>query len=96
MKQLRILILKIDDELESAKDYAERYIELKAEGNEKHSKLYLKMAQDEIEHSKILYDEAVALYDQYKKISIQADIEILKKENSIYNEKIKRINLLLS
>lgn len=96
MKKLRCLILKIDEELESAKDYAETYIEMLASGNLDSASKYKKMAEDELRHSEILFDEAVALYDKYKMIARDDDLEIIKKENRLYIERSNHIKLMLN
>lgn len=58
MKILDKMMDHICDELEGAWEYAEKYLENKAKGDQRSSK-YREMALDEIHHAEILYSFAV-------------------------------------
>lgn len=50
---------KIGDELESAKEYAEKYVEYKSKNNQTWMNKYKEMANDEIKHAMYLHDRAI-------------------------------------
>jgi ferritin len=58
MRLLEKLIENIEEELEGAKEYAERYIECKARGNNQRASKYKEMAHDEIRHAEEIYSFA--------------------------------------
>lgn len=57
MKRIKQLVDCIDEELEGAKDYAEMYLQLKADGNGMQSK-FKDMAMDELRHAGYVHDYA--------------------------------------
>lgn len=67
MKKIKNMVVKIDDELNDAQNYAELYIEYKAKGNSDASK-YKQMAAQELEHSMILHDIATKEIDELSKV----------------------------
>ena len=56
MTKIRKFIERIDDELEDAKHYAEKYIECKAKGNSDRAAKYHAMAEDELKHAAWLHE----------------------------------------
>lgn len=58
MKVLYDHIERIEDELEGAKSYAEKYISCKAIGNMSSANMYKEMANDELKHSMYMYELA--------------------------------------
>lgn len=64
--------------LYDAKNYAEKYIDYKANGNEKYAQNFYEMAQDEIKHSKYLFE---VLQDEVEKIErVYRPTETMEKE----------------
>lgn len=59
MKHIQEYVEKIKDELEDAKDYAEKAAYWKYEGNASRQKYYYEMANDELKHAKMIHDLAV-------------------------------------
>ena len=64
MKLLHEHIEHIEDELEGAKEYAEKYITCKAKGNVQSANIYKEMAHDELKHAMFMYDLAVKDVEQ--------------------------------
>lgn len=68
MKQIHKAIENIKEELEGAKDYAEKYIDSKARGNMQRAEKYLEMAKDELKHAGYLRDMALQDLEGIKKV----------------------------
>ena len=68
MKLVHKFIEQIDEELEGAKEYAERYIENRAKGNSNRASKYKEMAGDELRHAGYVYDFAVMDVADIKKV----------------------------
>lgn len=77
MHYIKKIIDHIDDEIESAKDYAEKYVECKAKGNSAHAARYKSMAEDELRHASFFHELAVKEIDEISKI-YSAPAEMLK------------------
>lgn len=59
MKYIADLVYDIKEELAGAKDYAEKSVYYKSQGNATRAKYYNEMANDELKHSKYIHDMAV-------------------------------------
>lgn len=59
MKKIGLLVAEIDEELEGAKNYAERYVALKAEGKSSWANTFKDMAGDELKHASNIHAYAV-------------------------------------
>lgn len=68
MKMIEHYIDDIDEELEGAKEYAEKYIEWKARGDTTRANKFKEMAHDELRHASFMHDTAVTDIDGVKKI----------------------------
>lgn len=68
MKMVHKIIEHINEELEGAKEYAERYIECRAKGNSSRAAKYKEMANDELRHAGYIYDFAVQDVTDIKKV----------------------------
>jgi hypothetical protein len=68
MKLIHKLIDGIHEELEGAKEYAEKYIDAKARGNVTRANKYAEMASDELKHATYIKDFAVMDIDEIKKV----------------------------
>lgn len=67
MKKIQELIDWIDDELDGAKCYAEKYIYYKAKGNQWYSKFHT-MAEDELKHADLIHQLAVEEIDEISNV----------------------------
>ncbi|MCQ2509937.1 MAG: hypothetical protein MJ116_05680 [Lachnospiraceae bacterium] len=58
MKAIKELTDWMSEEIESAKDYAEKYLALKVKGN-RWAEKFKSMAEDELKHANVLHDYTV-------------------------------------
>lgn len=58
----------IEEELEDAKNYAEKYVEAKAKNNMQTANRYREMAGDELKHATFIHEWAIEEIDQLSKI----------------------------
>jgi hypothetical protein len=59
MRSIKKYVEAIEEELEGAKDYAEKYVEAKAKGETNKASRYHEMANDELKHSTYIHEWAV-------------------------------------
>lgn len=59
MKAIDDLAYQMIDEVEGARNYAEKYIESKAIGDSQLMSRFYEMAQDELKHAEYIYDKMV-------------------------------------
>ena len=59
MKRIAEMVDQIDDEIESAKTYAESYLDRRARNDSKWAQRYKEMADDELKHATYIHDAAV-------------------------------------
>ena len=59
MKIIKHFVERIDDEIDGAKEYAEKYIECKAKGDMQSANRYKEMAHDELKHAAYEHEMAV-------------------------------------
>lgn len=68
MKMIYEKIEEIHEELESAQEYAEKYIKCKARGNTARANKFKEMAHDELSHAQALYEMSVEDIEQINKV----------------------------
>lgn len=68
MTRIKKLAEEIEDELCSAKEYAEDYLTYKAKGNSQWATRYKEMAQDELKHADYIHERAVAEIDELRSV----------------------------
>jgi vacuolar-type H+-ATPase subunit E/Vma4 len=98
MKSIKNLIDSIEEELEGAKDYAERALEEKVRGNITVANHFHEMAQDELKHSGFLHELAVKSADDLSKVFTPPEemLEKWRKAHKEYVEKVALIKQMLS
>lgn len=87
MKMLDKMLDCLEEEVEGAKEYAEKYIECKARGNMNRANKYREMATDELKHAGYLREIDIMDIDELKKIYTMTEDEELAWEHGH-----KRIN----
>lgn len=97
MKAIKKLVNQINEEIEGACDYAEKYVDMKAHDN-KWASQYKSMAEDELRHSDILHQIAVEEIALLRKIyQPTSDMEKTWEESHMkYVEKTAWIRQMLS
>lgn len=98
MKKIKLLVYRIDDELEGAKDYAESYLDYKASNNMTMANKYKEMAGQELQHAFTIHEEANDIINRYKSVSTppQDMVDKWDREHKKYIEKSNWIKLMLN
>jgi hypothetical protein len=68
MRSIKKYVEAIEEELEGAKDYAEKYVEAKAKGETNKASRYHEMANDELKHSTYIHEWAVKEVETISKV----------------------------
>lgn len=68
MKYIADFVYDIKEELEGAKDYAEKSVYYKSQGNANRAKIYNEMATQELQHSKYLHDMVTEEINKIKEV----------------------------
>lgn len=98
MKKIKRFVHTIDDEIESAEHYAEKYIEHKAEGDTSTAEKYKLYAQQELTHAEFIHELASNYIAKVSKIiTPPADMKAKWEEShECYIDKVKEIKSILS
>lgn len=98
MKVIKNYVDHIKEELCSAKDYAEKYVEHKAAGNTEWANRFKEMSNDELKHAMYVHDLATEKIEEISKVFVPtADMqEIWDKAHIEYVEKYAWIKQMLS
>ena len=89
MRKIKKLVEAIEEEIESAREYAECYVERKAKGDLPIANRYKEMASDEIKHAMYLHEIAVAEIKEISKVyTPPADME--EKWNRSHKEYVEK------
>lgn len=68
MKILHKMLEALEEEVEGAKEYAEKYIEARARGNMTRATKYKEMANDELKHAGYIRDMNIMDADELKRV----------------------------
>lgn len=68
MTKIKKLAEHIMEEVEGAKEYAEKYVECKAKGDMQCANRYKEMANDELKHAGYLHDKATQDIEEISKV----------------------------
>ena len=68
MRKIKQYVEHIKEEVEGAKEYAEKYVECKARGNMNRANQYKEMANDELKHAMYIHEWAVAEIAEISKV----------------------------
>lgn len=90
MTKIKEYVEAIDDELEGAKDYAEKYVEHKAKGNPGWSNKYKEMSTDELKHATYIHDIAVAEIEELNKV-FQPTVAMQEKWDKSHKEYVEKV-----
>lgn len=89
MRYIQKLVDHIEDELESAKDYAECYIEHKAKGDSSIASRFKTMAEDELSHAMFFHELAVKEIEKLGKI-YTPPVDMMEKWEHEHKEYVER------
>ena len=98
MKILDKMIDCLHDEVEGAREYAEKYIDSKAKGNIPRANKYKEMANDELKHASYLREFAIADAESIKRVHPLSEEEATAWEHAHrrLNDEIAMVHHLLS
>ena len=93
MRSIKRYVHLIEDELESAKDYGESYLEEKAKGNMPLANRFREMSNDELKHANYLHEAAVVEIEALKKV-YKPPIEMEKKWEEAHAQYAERASII--
>lgn len=93
MKIIKDYVNKIEDELESAQDYAEQYVYQKASGNSEYYSRYRLMSEQELDHAIFIHDIAVREIEKIRDV-YQPSQEMLDKWNASHAEYVQKVAMI--
>lgn len=98
MYYIKEIVNELNEEIEGAKNYAERYVKYKAKNNMPWANRFKEMANDELKHCNYLHELVVFEIEELKKI-YSPPAEMLEKwehEHKEYVEKVAWIKQMLT
>lgn len=90
MRKIKEYVEEIDEELEGAQDYAEKYVEEKVKGNMPKASKYKEMAMDELKHSSYIHEWAVKEIEEISKV-YTAPAEMMEKWQKTHKEYVGKV-----
>ncbi len=91
MKKIKRFVHMLDDEIESAERYAEKYIESKAEGDTSLAQKYREAAAQEISHADFIHEVAVREIDKISAV-YPAPPEMKEAWKESHNNYVTKVN----
>lgn len=90
MKSIKEYVELLDEEIEGAKDYAEKYVGCKAKGNMHRANRFKEMAEDELKHSSYIHEMAVQDIEELRRV-YTPPIEMQEKWDKAHKEYVERV-----
>lgn len=90
MRHIKVYTEAIEEEIEGAKDYAEKYVEAKVAEKQEQAHKYKEMANDELKHAMYNHEWAVAEINKLSKM-YEPPSEMLEKWNKIHREYVEQV-----
>ena len=90
MRSIKKYVEAIEEEVEGAKNYAEKYVEAKAKGDMGKANRYKEMASDEIKHAMYLHEWAVGEIETLSKL-YTPPVEMQDKWDRSHKEFVEKI-----
>lgn len=89
MRKIKELVERIDDELGSAEEYGEKFIEYKADGENSMAEKFKEMAMQEMNHANMMHELAVKEIEKVSAV-YNAPSEMREKWDKSHAEYIQR------
>lgn len=98
MRLVDNMLEALEEEVEGAKEYAEKYIENHARGNMTRANRYKEMVADELKHANFLREMDIADIDELKKVYVMTEDEEMSWQHGLkhISEQIAMIKHMLS
>ena len=93
MKKIKEYVEHIKDELESAQDYAEKYVENKVKGEIQTANQYKDMANDELKHAMYIHEWAIKEIQQISKV-YTPPVDMQEKWDREHREYVENVALI--
>lgn len=90
MKKIKDLADRIKEEIYDAKEYAERYVEAKVDGNSSAATKYKEMANDELKHAGYLHEFVVSEINKIKSSGIQYPKSMEERWQTVHAEYVDK------
>lgn len=90
MKKIKEYVEAIDEELEDAKEYAEKYVECKAKDNMQSATKYKEMANDELKHAMYLHEWVVKEIEEVSRV-FTTPTEMQEKWDKAHKEYVEKV-----
>lgn len=88
MRHIKVYTDAVAEEIEGAREYAEKYVEAKVGGDMEKASKYKEMANDELKHAMINHEWAVAEVNKVSKM-YEPPAEMLEKYNKMHKEYVE-------
>lgn len=98
MKSIKKYVEQLEEELEGAHNYAEKFVECKAKGNMTRANRFKEMAMDELKHCGYIHEMAVQEIEEIKKV-YTPPVEMQEKwerAHKVYIEKAAWVKQMLT
>ena len=93
MRAIKKFVDSISEEIEDAKNYAEKYVESKAKGDMSAASKFKEMSGDELKHAMYLHDMVTKEIEQISKV-YTPPIEMEKKWEESHREYVEKVALV--
>ena len=90
MRIIKEYVEHIEEEIDGAKEYAEKYVECKVKGNITVANQYKDMANDELRHATNIHEWAVKEIEEIKKV-YTAPALMLEKWDAAHREYVEKV-----
>jgi hypothetical protein len=90
MRHIKKYVEHIEEEIEGAKNYAEKYVEYKAKGDMQTAAKYKAMAEDELHHASIIHELAVKEINELSKV-ITPPVEMMEKWELAHKKFVEQV-----
>lgn len=90
MRKIKHYVEEIEEEVEGARRYAEKYVEEKAKGQTTLANRYREMAGDELKHATYIHEMAVAEIEQISKV-FKPPVEMEEKWEKAHKEFVEKV-----
>lgn len=90
MKAIKMYVESVEDEIEGAKCYAEKYVESKAKGDMSRANRYKEMANDELKHAMYQHEWAVMAIEEISKV-FTAPVDMQEKWEKAHKEYVEKV-----
>lgn len=91
MTKIKKYVEHIDDEINGAKEYAEKALEYKAMGDNTRYTKYKEMASDELKHAMIVHEFAVQDIEKLKAVYPTIPNDMLEKWETAHKDYVERM-----